>query len=198
METATLSHTTIMRGPQPNHFSEYLLVAHPDAGVYEQVMAEKQFFSAQFKAPIAVKTKPHITVANFLAMEPMEETIIRWMHRVISTKKSFRVTLDQYGAFRPHTIYLKVQDHLPFQQLARELKVVDQYIRSNGCPEMRLIDFPHLTIARRLEAPTYQKAVTVYAEKSFHASFEVKELVLLKREHQFDSCRQVNVFGLQP
>ena len=177
---------------------EYLLVAHPDEAVYAKVMAEKQFFSARFKSSVAVKTKPHITVANFLAMEVMEETIIRWMHRVISSKKIFRVTLDQYGAFRPHTIYLHVQDHQPFQQLARELKVVDQYIRSNGCPEMHLISNPHLTIARRLEKATYQEAVTVYAEKNFHASFEVKELLLLRRQHQFDSCKQVNVFGLQP
>jgi 2'-5' RNA ligase len=197
METGT-AYRQSFNSTQANPFSEYLLVAHPDAAVYAQVMAEKQFFSAQFEAPIAVKTKPHITVANFLALEPMEETIIRWMHRVISTKKSFRVTLDQYGAFRPHTIYLRVQEHQPFQQLARELKVVDQYIRSNGCPEMKLISNPHLTIARRLEQTTYQEAVAVYAEKTFHASFEVKELLLLKRQHQFDGCKQVNVFGLQP
>ena len=147
---------------------EYLLVANPDASVYEQVMAEKQFFTAQFKTPVAVKTKPHITVANFLATEPMEETIIRWMHRVISTKKSFRVTLDQYGAFRPHTIYLKVQNHEPFRQFARELKVVDQYVRSYGCPEMHLISNPHLTIASRLESTTYLQAVTVFSNKTFH------------------------------
>lgn len=179
-------------------FYEYQLVAQPDATVHAQVMAERQYFTAHFKTPIAVKTPLHITVATFLAMEPMEETIIRWMHRVISTKKTFTVTLDHYGAFRPHTIYLKVQDHQPFQQLARELKVVDQYIRSNGCPEMRLISNPYLTIARRLEEQTYQQAVTVYSEKTFDASFEVKELLLLKRQHQFDSCRQVNVFRLQP
>ena len=64
-------------------------------------------------------------------------------------------------------------------------------------PEKRKFH-PHLTIARRLETPTYQEAVTMYAEKNFHASFEVKELLLLKREHRFDSCKQVNVFGLQP
>lgn len=198
METGTVSNPILMSGPQTNSFCEYLLVAHPDAGVYAQVMAEKQFFSAQFKTQVAIKTKPHITVANFLAMEPMEETIIRWMHRVISAKKSFQVTLDQYGAFRPHTIYLRVQDHQPFQQLAKELKVVDQYIRSNGCPEMKLISYPHLTIARRLEKPTYQEAVTIYSGKTFHASFEVNELLLLRRQHQFDTCKQVNVFRLQP
>ena len=197
METGTLSNKSFMAAAAGGIY-EYLLVAHPDETVYARVMAEKEFFTARFQTPVAVKTKPHITVANFLAMEPMEETIIRWMHRVISTKKVFRVTLDQYGAFRPHTIYLKVQDHQPFQQLAGELKVVDQYVRSYGCPEMKLISNPHLTIARRLEKTTYQEAMTVYAEKSFHAAFDVKELLLLRRQHPFDSCKQVNVFRLQP
>ena len=177
---------------------EYLLVAHPDEAVYTKVMAEKQFFSAQYKEEIAIKTKPHITVANFLAMEAMEETLIRWMHRIISVQKKFMVTLDRYSGFAPHTIYLRVQDHQPFQQLAKELKVVDQYVRGNGCPEVHLATRPHLTIARRLPETVYRQAEAVYAKKEFHASFEVKELLLLRRQHQFDSCKQVNVFGLQP
>ena len=197
MPTEILTHKTFSAATV-NGFWEYLLVAHPDAAVHAQVMHEKQFFSEKFKTAIAAKTKPHITIANFLAVEPMEETLIRWMHRIISSKKSFRVTLDQYGAFRPHTIYLRVQDHRPFQQLAKELQVVDQYIRGYGCPEMRLITNPHLTIARKLAQATYHDAVAMYAEKTFQASFEVKELVLLRRQHQFDSCKQVNVFGLQP
>ena len=197
MDTEAIANKTFSPA-QVNGFWEYLLVAKPDATVDAQVMEEKQFFSNRFKTSVAVKTKPHITVANFLAGEAMEETIIRWMHRIISSKKSFRVTLDQYGAFRPHTIYLRVQDHQPFQQLVKELKVVDQYIRGYGCPEMHLIANPHVTIARRLEQTTYSEAVKVYSEKTFHASFEVKELVLLRRMNQFDSCKQVNVFGLQP
>jgi 2'-5' RNA ligase len=181
-----------------NSLYEYLLVAHPDADVYAQVMAEKQLFTAQYKEQVACKTKPHITVANFLAKEEMESTLIRWMHRIISTQKKFTVTLDKYSGFAPHTIYLRVQDHQPFQQLAKELQVVDQYVRSYGCPEAQLITRPHLTIARRLPETVYRQAETVYAQKDFHASFEVKELLLLRRQHQFDSCKQVNVFGLQP
>lgn len=197
METELVSNKSFT-APQVNGFCEYLLVAHPDAEVNAQVMEEKLFFSAQYKDPIAIKTKPHITVADFLAKEEMEATIIRWMHRIISSQKSFRVTLDQYSGFKPHTIYLRVQDHQPFQQLAKELQVVDQYIRGYGCPEMHLINRPHLTIARRLSDSIYQQAITLYAQKKFHASFEVKDLVLLRRQHQFDSCKQVNVFALQP
>lgn len=197
MDTGAVTNKTFS-SPQVNGFWEYLLVARPDAVVYAQVMEEKQNFSAQYRDPVAIKTKPHITVANFLAKEEMEATIIRWMHRIISSQKSFRVTLDQYSGFKPHTIYLRVQDHAPFQQLTKELKVVDQYVRSYGCPEMYLINRPHLTIARRLKDSTYQQAIAEYAQKIFHASFEVKDLVLLRRQHQFDACKQVNVFGLQP
>ncbi len=195
METGLVQNRTF--SPQVCMY-EYLLVAHPDDAVYAQVMAEKQFFSAQYKEQVAIKTKPHITVANFLAMEAMEDTLIRWMHRVISTQKKFTVTLDKYSGFANHTIYLRVQDHGPFQQLAKELKVVDQYVRSNGCPEVHLITRPHLTIARRLPENVYHEAATAYAQKDFYASFEVKELLLLRRQHQFDACKQINVFGLQP
>lgn len=179
---------------------EYLLVAQPDAEVYAQVMAEKQFFSDRFKTPVAVKTKPHITIANFLAFEQMEETFIRYMHRIISMQKSFTVHLNRYGAFRPHTIYLDIQDKQPFHALAHELKVVDQFIQGFGCPQMKLVgnNAAHLTIARSLTAGTYADAVKVYADKQFAASFDVKELVLLRRRDQFDACKVVNIFRMVP
>ncbi len=177
---------------------EYLLVAHPDDTVYAKVMEEKKRFSQRYHAAIAEKTKPHITVANFLAKEEMEATLMRWMHRIIQQQKSFPVTLNRFSGFKPHTIYLRVQDHLPFQQMAKELQVVDQYVRGNGCPEMRLITRPHVTIARRLSAEVYYRAEQEYVQKDFEASFCVNELVLLRRAHQFDACKQVMVFRLQP
>jgi 2'-5' RNA ligase len=196
MKMGLVNHT--LSAPAATGVYEYLLVAQPDAEAYAKLMDEKEFFSAYFNTPVAVKTRPHITVASFMAFEAMEETLIRWMSRVISAKQSFRVTLDQYGAFRPHTIYLHVKDHQPFLQLARELKVVDQYIQGYGCPKMHLVSNPHLTIARRLNADTYSEAVKIYADKSFETSFRVKELVLLRRRDQFDTCRQVNIFALKP
>ncbi len=34
--------------------------------------------------------------------------------------------------------------------------------------------------------------------ESLTASFEITELVLVRRKHAFDTSRQVNVFGLRP
>ncbi len=196
METGLVTNRTST--PVLNGVYEYLLVAHPDAAVSQRLIAEKQHFSAQYQHPGAAKTKPHITVANFMAKEEMEETIIRWMHRIISSQKSFQVVLDKYNGFAEHTIYLRVQNHQPFQQLAKELKVVDQYVRSYGCPAMHLGKFPHLTIARQLPDTLYKQAIPYYEEQEFHASFDVKELILLRRGHQFDTCKQVNKFALLP
>lgn len=196
METGLVSNRVFSKPVQQLY--EYLLVAHPDAPVYEKLMEEKRRFTQQYRQPVAEKTKPHITVAGFFAKEEMESTLMRWMHRIIQQQSMFRATLDRYSGFRPHTIYLRVQDHAPFQQLAKELQVVDQYVRGNGCPGMHLATRPHVTLARRLPEAVYHAAEAEYAQKEFHASFEVRELVLLRRAHQFDACKQVMVFGLQP
>ena len=178
-------------------FYEYLLVAHPDKEVHKKVMAEKQFFYDEYKEKIAVKTQPHITIANFLAKEAMEGTIIRRMANIFNKQQSFSVTLNNYSGFPPHTIYLRVQNAMPFQQLAKELKVVDTYVSSCSCPPMNLISKPYVNIAGRLPEEVYFKALIQYSHKSFHESFVVNELLLLRRKHQYDACKPVNVFALQ-
>lgn len=178
---------------------EYLLVVNPEADVWQQVMDEKTNFFNEYRDVNAIKTKPHITIASFLAKEEMEEILLRWMHRIISTYKSFQVSLNNYSGFpTSQTLYIRVQDHQPFKQLAKELKVIDELVRSNGLPKAHLITNPHMIIARQLESTVYERAMMEYSKKDFHAEFEVKELLLLKRNNQFDTCQQVNIFRLQP
>jgi len=177
---------------------EYLLVAHPDAVVSEKVIAEKESFTAEYQQKIATKTKPHITIANFMAREAMEETILRYTQRICSQQQSFEVALNNYSGFPPHTIYLRVQNPQPFRQLAKELTVVSNYISSCSCPPVRLITNPHVSIARRLPETIYLKAMMDYSQKTFHETFMVNELVLLRRSNQYDTCKTVHVFRLQP
>lgn len=181
---------------------EYLLVVNPDAAVHDKVLAQKQEFYDEYREKAAIKTGPHIIVASFLAREAMEETLIRWIQRICDQQPPFTVTLNNYSGFPPHTIYLRVQDPLPFLHLAQKLKAVDDLVRSSSCPPVRLIAKPHLSIARRLPEPVYTKAMFSYSQKTFHESFLVNDLRLLRRAHQFDDCKMINVFpfarGNQP
>lgn len=183
---------------EENGLYEYLLVAHPDGIAYDKIMQEKKKFYGDFDEKVAVKTQPHITVASFLASEAMEPTIVKWMQRICSAQHGFQVMLHNYSGFPPHTIYLQVQDPLPFQQLAMQLKTVDDFIRASACPPAKLITRPHLSIARRLPEDVYNRAMAVYTQKTFDASFMLTELVLLRRSHQFDACKKIQVFRLKP
>ena len=98
----------------------------------------------------------------------------------------------------PGTIYLRVQDPQPFRELMRRLRAIDDYIRSSGCPPVNLVNRPYLSIAGGLTEQVYNKAMPDYSRKTFHESFHVDQLVLLKREHAFDPCKTVNIFRLQP
>lgn len=175
---------------------EYLLVIYPYGEVFEKLVEEQQQFLSDYGLIMKGRNRPHITVAAFQAGEQMEDTLIRWIHRICRRNERFEITLNNYSGFPPHTIYLRVQDPQPFRQLMQQLRAIDDFIRSSGCPPVNLISRPYLSIAGGLTEQIYNKAMADYSQKTFHESFQVEELVLLKREHSFDVCRTVNVFGL--
>jgi len=177
---------------------EYLLIIQPAAAVQQQVKEATAGFVNHYGVNSAAGM-PYITVAAFLAKEEMEETLLRWMHRIISSFKSFTVALNNYsGMPNTATVYLRIQDHQPFKQLARELKVIDELVRSNGLPKAQLVTYPQLAIAHSLETALYEKAMMEYSQKDFYAAFQVQELHLIKRLGQFDAGTQVSVLRLQP
>jgi len=188
---------------------EYLLVIYPYGELQDRLLDEQQQFchdylqmttamSGRPAGPVLAGNKPHITVAAFQAGEPMEDTLIRWIQRICNQHKSFDITLNNYSGFPPHTIYLRVQDPQPFRELMQQLRAIDDFIRSSGCPPVNLINRPYLSIAGGLTEQVYNRAMPEYSRKDFHDSFHVKEMVLLKREHSFDACKTVNIFPLTP
>ena len=181
-----------------NRRAEYLLVIYPYGELHDKLLDEQQQFSSDYGLQMTVRNKPHITVAAFQASEVMEETLIRWIQRICNRHRSFDITLNNYSGFPPHTIYLRVQDPKPFRELMQQLRAIDDFIRSSGCPPVNLVNRPYLSIAGGLTEQLYNKAMPDYARKTFHESFRVEELVLLKREHTFDACKTVNVFRLLP
>ena len=176
---------------------EYRLLVYPDATVYNKLVAVKQRFFDSYGIEEAVHSFPHIMVAGFYASEGMEETLIRWMQRICSRLNSFTVNLNNYSGFPAHTIYLRIQNPQPFRQLARELQVIDDFIRSSTGRGARLLQ-PYLSIANELPEQVFQKAMPAYSRKTFHACFTANELVLLAKDHPFASSKTITVFRFLP
>lgn len=175
---------------------EYRLVIHPDAVVYDKIMAEKQRFFTKYGIETVVKSFPYIMVAGFYAGEGMEETLIRWIQRICSQHNSFEIALNNYSGFPQHTIYLRIQNPYPLQQLTRQLKTLDNHV--NAMSSTAYERTPHLPLAAELPEAVYEQAMPVYALKNFHACFMATEVVLLARDHPFATCKTVTVFRFLP
>ncbi|MEO9146299.1 MAG: 2'-5' RNA ligase family protein [Ginsengibacter sp.] len=198
MKTESLSSPPALKEARGQELYEYLLVVCPATGIYEKIMTEKESFYSEFKEKNIVERKPYIIVSDFLAKEAMEDTLIRWIQRICRQRQGFTVTFNNYSGFPPHTIYLRVQNERPFQKLRADLEILNTYISSCACPPMKFAPKPYLSIAGDLSEEVYFKALIQYAHKSFHESFAANELLLLKRAHEYEECKPVNVFGLQP
>src|SRR5260221_1530885 len=201
MHTGLVKQTLFISPPGPasgerERRVESLLDIYPTGDLHDKLLEEQQQFSSDYGLPATVRNKPHITVAAFQAGEEVEDTLIRWIQRICNRHKSFEITLNNYSGFPPHTIYLRVLDPQPFRQLMQQLRAIDDFIRSSGCPPVNLINRPYLSIAGGLTEQVYNRAMPEYSRKDFHDTFHVKEMVLLKREHSFDACKTVNIFRL--
>ncbi len=179
-----------------NGLQEYLLVVRPDAAVRAQMEAVEQDFGREYGIEPVAGAKPHIKVAGFRAQEVMEETLIRWIERICRLREGFVVTLNNYSGFPPHTIYLRILDPVPFIRLGKELRAVDELIRSSWCPPANLVAKPYLGIATRLPEQVYLRAMPEYSRKTFHASFMVNELLLLQKDRLSGACKTINIFRL--
>jgi 2'-5' RNA ligase len=194
-----------LAGPE---YAEYLLVVYPDGDLRDRLLEEQQQFSSDYglgqrpekgqrTADHPARNKPHITLATFQAGEEAEDTLIRWIQRICQQRRSIDMALNNYSGIPPHTIYLRVQDPEPLRELMQQLGAIDEYIQSSGWPPVRLNGRPYLSIAGGLTEQVYNKAMPDYSRKTFHGTFCVRELVLLKRKHSFDPCKTVNVFGFK-
>jgi len=184
--------------------AEYLLVAYPNGDLQDRLLEVQQQFSAEYGLEHRLdqrqrmsRNRPHITVASFRAAEAAEELLIRWIRRVCQERTVFDLALNNYSGIPSHTIFLRVQDPEPLQEMMQRLGAIDEFLRSSGWPAIVLPKRPYVSIAGGLTGQVYNRAMPDYSRKTFHGRFRVMELVLLSRRHSFDPCKTVNVFGLK-
>ena len=177
---------------------EYMLLATPDETVHEKVMTEKKYFEDQYETDIATKTLPHITIADFLAKEILEDRICRLLQNICNQHYSFTVALNNFSGFPSHAVFIRVQNTQPFKRLANGLQALDDMLQTNDCTPLQLLNKPHMIIAGELQEDIYNTVIKEYAERDFHAEFTVDKLVLLKRDSRYNKWQHVNYFYLPP
>ncbi|RYY61521.1 MAG: hypothetical protein EOO05_06050 [Chitinophagaceae bacterium] len=157
----------------------YRLLALPDGELAGKLFNEKKQFVREYLQQ-GEASLPSVTVTEFSARDEMEETIIRWLQRILGEQRSFGITLNNYSGCPDHTVFLRIQDHGPFHELAVQLKPIAEYVSSYDCPPVKFVKQPNLPIGENLDGVLYERVIGEYSRRDFHGSFEVKELMLVR------------------
>jgi 2'-5' RNA ligase len=165
---------------------EYLLVLNPHEELRNKIRKVKQNFYDVYKASTAPKPfgsgKPHITLANFLQYELMEERLVSRLNMIALGFHPIKVELRDYGSFPSHTIYINVVSKLPVQSLVKTIRTEAQRLmKLNDDNKPHFILEPHITIARKLLPWQYEKGWLEYSHKQFTGRFIADSMLLLKR-----------------
>ena len=177
---------------------EYLLVLNPHEELRNKIVKVKQEFYNEYKAPTAFGGKPHITLANFLQYEMMEERLLNRLKTVAMGFHPVKIELKDFGSFPSHTIYINVVSKVPIQTLVKEVrKETQRLMKLNDDNKPHFILEPHLTIARKLQPWQYEKGWLEYSNKNFTGRFIADGMLLLKRPLDEKKYQVVQRFEFQ-
>jgi 2'-5' RNA ligase len=160
---------------------EYLLILSPHADLHERIRKIKEKFAADYNMPFAAQSKAHVTLVKFITSKLMEEKISNRLHRIAMGIMPFKVELKDYGAFPTHTIFINVITKLPIQNLVREIKQAQSFMKVTKDFKPHFIEEPHLTISRKLKPWQFEKGWLEYSHLHFTGRFIADSMLWLKR-----------------
>ena len=163
-------------------YNEYLLVLSPHEELWNRIKKVKEEFSENYKSAQAKWGQPHVTLANFIQFEMMEDRLVNRLKAVAMGYHPIKVELKDFGSFPSHTIYISVTSKLPIQNLVKEIRhEAQRLMKLNDDNKPHFIMEPHLTIARKLQPWQYEKGWLEYSNKHFTGRFIADAMLLLKR-----------------
>ena len=161
---------------------EYLLVLNPHEALRDKIKQVKQYFYDTCKNDAALYSKPHITLANFVQYQMLEERLVNRLRIIAMGLPPIKVELKDYGSFPSHTIYINVTSKVPVQALVKNIRTQAQRImKLNDDNKPHFIMEPYLTIARKLKPWQYEKGWLEFSNLHFTGRFIADAMLLLRR-----------------
>ncbi|MBW4519523.1 MAG: 2'-5' RNA ligase family protein [Scytolyngbya sp. HA4215-MV1] len=166
----------------------FFIALLPPQTIQLEVNQIKQLFADRYNSRAAFKSPPHITLYPPFACSSVEIARLEsGLAEFAIAQVPFGVTLEGFGAFAPHVIYLHVVKTHELAALQQALKECLETTLSLGSPS-RDSDrsyIPHLTVAfRDLSPPNFKLGWAEVQSRSLHYEFMVTHLTLLRHNGQ--------------
>lgn len=165
----------------------YFVAILPPKRIYTKIRELQYEIKKKYGCKQALRPPVHITLqVPFKRPESQESQIIQQLENFAAQRSPFTITINGFGTFEPHTIFVKPEKTDELMNLQSELIDYLQTELSFTDKEIVYTHFnPHFTIAYRDLKPKYQEVWSNFKNRGYTDRFEVEEICLLKHNYRF-------------
>lgn len=176
----------------------FFIALLPPTAVQEKANEIKAVMRDEYQSKAAFRSPPHITLHapfnwSIDRLDKLRESLMQFA----ASQSSVPVTLDGFGAFKPHVIYINVVKSEGLMMLQPQLlTVMEERIGLVSKSDRNRAFVPHLTVAfRDLKPAMFRKAWSAFQYREIHFDFMVNELTLLIHEGSSWKIESIFPFG---
>ncbi|ULQ52372.1 hypothetical protein [Flavihumibacter fluvii] len=158
----------------------YQVMVKVSGTVAEHVKQEQEYALERYGELGFSPIQPELVLAKFEAREEMEETLLRWLHRIVGQQETFTVLFNNYGSMPGFPLYVRVQDPRPFRPITEGLRVIDGLLKSHDGRALQVFHPPRLVITHQVSKQQEMEILLDFSGRSFREEMTIEELVLVK------------------
>jgi 2'-5' RNA ligase len=166
-------------------FHRYFIAIIPPEPIFSEVQELKYYFKDKYSSKASLNSPPHITLhMPFRWKEKKEKLLLEKLTAFAQSKIVFNLELQNFGAFVPRVIYMKIvaNNNLLILQKALE-QFCKQEFQLFNANRLDQAYHPHLTIAfRDLKKEMFAKAWQEFECKEYYQSFSCNSISVLKHD----------------
>lgn len=174
----------------PNH-SKYFLAIIPPEPILSEVNVIKAHFRDQYNCKAPLRSPAHITLhMPFTWKEKKESKLFDILARTSENYEPFKIQLQNFAAFPPRVIYIKINPNEALMEMQKNLAgVAKRELNLFNANRLDHPYHPHMTVAfRDLKKDLFKLAWNEFELKQYNAIFEISAFALLKHDGKAWKC----------
>lgn len=156
---------------------DYLLVVSPGTGIANDVTALKKLVAQELGMYGSRFSQAHISLFRSVFPERFQEDFVHLLDDIAKRQSGFTLYTSKFDHFEhgpdKRTIYINVANPKPLAELHR--RILQEFQIKPGTFK------PHITIARAISTPEFDKVYDHFQHQVFVRSFQCKSFVLLRK-----------------
>ncbi len=182
--------------PSGKEAHEYLLLLPLPEMLEHKIEKSRRELAEKYRLQQPPMGRPHVSLGRFTATPGAEEKILYRLQCIALAAQPFLVTLQDFGSYPMHSIFIRIANQPRVLQLIRQLQQARPLMKAAGEAPYFVSD-PNIVLAGRMPREKYLDAMKEYLHKHFTGRFLAEAFLVLRKGKNEKRFQVVKRFSLE-